>query len=75
MKTVDYFIRRARFNIKENSAMQSSALLCLQDAIKLINEGKYDYALNRAIESLKYSVGIFGKDYKDAVKYKESRSL
>ena len=73
MKTVDYFIRRARFNLCMNPETESSARLALEDANKLANMGDYDSALSRTIKSLSYSVGIFGKDYKDAVRYQESR--
>lgn len=73
MKTVDYFIRHARFNLCMNPEMESSTRLALEDAIKLANMGDYDSALSRAIKSLSYSVGIFGKDYKDSIKYQESR--
>jgi hypothetical protein len=54
----------ARKNI--GGVMESSARLCLEDAIRLRDEGKYDYAKQWAIRSLSYSVGIFHPDYKKA---------
>lgn len=48
--------------------MESSARFCLADAIRLYDEGKYDYAKQWAIRSLAYSVGIFHPDYKQATK-------
>lgn len=49
-----------------NSPMLSSARLCLNDAIELMNEGDYTAARKRAIDSLKHSVGVFHIDYKRA---------
>lgn len=43
--------------------MESSALLCLEDAIRLKNEGKYKLAQNYALRSLVYSVGILSPVY------------
>jgi hypothetical protein len=62
----DQIIILARKNI--GGVMESSARLCLEDAINLRDSGKYDYAAKRAIDSLKYSVGVFHADYKKAVK-------
>lgn len=45
-----------------------SARLCLADAVALYDEGAYDFAKCRALESLKYSVGVFHADYKSAAK-------
>jgi len=47
--------------------MESSARFCLADAIRLYDEGKYQYAKEWAIRSLSYSVGIFHPDYKKSV--------
>ena len=46
--------------------MESSARLSLSDANHLYDRGLLDYAKKRALESLKYSVGIFHPDYKKA---------
>jgi len=64
--TVDQIIILARKNL--GGVMESSARLCLEDAINLRDAGKYDYAIKRAICSLKYSVGVFHADYKKAIK-------
>ena len=47
-------------------AMASSAALCLDDAVSLINRGQHAYAYARALDSLRYSVSIFGEAYKAA---------
>jgi hypothetical protein len=47
--------------------MESSARLCLADAIRLYDDGQYDEARARALKSLKYSIGILADDYKRAV--------
>lgn len=46
--------------------MESSARLCLADAISLYDNGDYQYAKNRALDSLRYSIGILHPDYKKA---------
>ena len=46
--------------------MASSAALCLDDAVSLTNRGEHAYAYQRALDSLRYSVGIFGESYKAA---------
>lgn len=48
--------------------MASSARLALQDAIALEEKGELVYAKRRALESLRYSVGIFHADYVRAAK-------
>lgn len=39
--------------------MESSARVCLADAIKLYDNGELSLARQRAIKSLLYSIGIF----------------
>lgn len=46
--------------------MESSARLCLADAISLYDKGDTEYAKKRALESLRYSIGILHPDYKKA---------
>jgi hypothetical protein len=46
-----------------NGDMVSSAKLCLQDAILLLDEGDLAHARKRALRSLAYSVGILHQDY------------
>lgn len=43
--------------------METSARLCLSDAISLYDKGDYTSAKNRALKSLQYSVGVFHSDY------------
>jgi hypothetical protein len=39
---------------------------CLEDAVNLYNKADFEHAKKRAINSLRYSVGIFHPDYKKA---------
>jgi hypothetical protein len=48
--------------------MESSARVCLSDANHLFDRGLLDYAKKRALESLKYSIGILHQDYIKATK-------
>lgn len=54
----------ARKNI--GGAMESSARLCLADVIALTITGDYEAAKRRALDSLRYSVGLSHADYKKA---------
>jgi hypothetical protein len=56
-------IRLARKHI--GGAMESSARLCLADAINLFDSGDVDFAHHRALKSLAYSVGILSPVYKE----------
>jgi len=47
-------------------SMESSARLCLEDAVRLEEQGNLKDAKVRALKSLAYSVGVFHKDYKRA---------
>jgi hypothetical protein len=47
--------------------MESSARVSLSDAMHLYERGLLDYAKSRALNSLKYSVGVFHADYKKAL--------
>lgn len=62
----DKAIILARKHVHNGAAMQSSAELCLSDAVRLRDEGKLDLAKIRAVKSLGYSVGCFHNDYKRA---------
>ena len=57
-------IRLARFRI--GGQMESSARICLADAVSLYDNGEHEKARARAIKSLAYSVGVFHKDYRSA---------
>ena len=52
---------------EHEGGMVSSAKLCVKDAEKLFNEGRYEHAYGWAVRSLKYSVGVFHADYAKAV--------
>lgn len=56
----------ARKHVRNGAAMESSALLCLEDAENFARSGVEAIARNRAVASLKYSVGIFHCDYQKA---------
>ena len=62
--TVENVIFEARKNL--GGQMESSARLCLADAIALYDAGNYDAAKVRALKSLSYSVGIFHPAYRKA---------
>ena len=44
-------------------AMESSARLCLADAIKLADAGRFEDAKRRALRSIAYSVGTTHPQY------------
>lgn len=53
-----------RFVDRHQAAMQSSAELCLADAIELAMKGDWKWALLRAIHSIRYSVGVFSEAHR-----------
>lgn len=59
--TTNQTIILARKNL--GGEMESSARLCLADAVALQDAGNLEAAKRRAIDSLRYSVGVFHKDY------------
>lgn len=61
-------IALARKHANNGAVMQSSAELCLADAVRLFDAGSLDLAKARAVKSLAYSVGVFHDDHKRAVK-------
>lgn len=50
----------------ERAKLSPSAKLCVKDAKHLYAIGNDEAARKRAIDSLRYSVGIFGEDYAKA---------
>lgn len=48
--------------------MEGSARVCLADALKAHDEGDLTTAKDRALKSLRYSIGILHADYKRASK-------
>lgn len=65
--TTDQILALARKHLGKGD-MESSARLSLHDANHLKDRGLFDYAKKRALDSLKYSVGIFHQDYIKASK-------
>jgi hypothetical protein len=63
--TTDKVMALARKHLGKGM-MESSARLCLSDANHLFDRGLLDYAKKRALDSLRFSVGIFHQDYKKA---------
>lgn len=49
------------------ATMRSSAELCVSDACDLYNSDDFRNAAGRALDSLKYSVGVFSKVFAEAV--------
>ena len=61
----DNVIRLARTHL--GGDMESSARLCLEDAIRIVDEcGDMILAKHRALKSLAYSIGTSHPDYKAA---------
>lgn len=65
--TTNQVIILARKHIGKGE-MDSSARLCLKDAVDLVEAGNLDDAKTRAVKSLAYSVGIMHADYQRATK-------
>jgi len=57
----------ARKHVGNGAAMDSSARMCLADAVSLFDKENHEAAKRRAVDALRYSVGIFHADYKKAV--------
>ena len=64
--TLDKALALARKHL--GGDMESSARLCLADAVSLKDKGDYKHAYARALDSLAYSVGIFNVDYQRVLK-------
>lgn len=62
--TAQNVITLARKNL--GGSMETSARLCLTDAVALADAGNLNAARLRALRSLQYSVGVFHPDYKRA---------
>jgi hypothetical protein len=59
-------IQTARNHVSNGAPMESSARLCLADAIRNHDEGNYQRAYFHALKSLGYSIGIMHADYRKA---------
>lgn len=53
----------ARKHVGNGAAMESSARLCLTEAVRHHDEGDLKQAEQHALKSLAYSVGLFHADY------------
>lgn len=62
--TTNQAIIIARKHVGNGAAMESSARMCLGDALQFQQEGEFYLAKNAALRSLRYSVGVFHADYK-----------
>lgn len=65
MNTFD-LVNLARKHASNGSDMQSSAMLCLQDALSLFAQNKFAEARSRSLASLRYSIGVLHHDYRRA---------
>jgi hypothetical protein len=61
---IDQVLALARKHVCDNPENESSARFCLADAVKVRDEGSWEYARQRALKSLAYSVSAFHNDYK-----------
>lgn len=52
---------------RNGAAMQSSAILCLEEARNLLAPGRCLLAAQWALRSLSYSVGFFSPDYNEVL--------
>jgi hypothetical protein len=68
MNTNDAIIIARKHATSGAAIMESSARLCLSDAVALQDAGKLDDAKARALKSLAYSVGVFHADYQRVAK-------
>ncbi len=62
--TTEQSIILARKHVGNGAEMESSARMCLADAVRLYDDGDMKGARYRALASLAYSVGRFHEDYK-----------
>jgi hypothetical protein len=65
---VQDIITLARKHVSNFVPTESSARICLADAVRLFDAEDYPAAERCAIRSLRYSVGIHHADYKRATK-------
>lgn len=55
--------------------MVSSARLCLSDAAVMLSQGQWDFAKERSMTSLQYSIGILHQDYINLIKTNSTMSM
>jgi hypothetical protein len=68
-------LRLARAHVADKPENESSARLCLADAVALADAGEDLSATIRAVASLSYSVGLFHADYKRAAAIRETLAI
>lgn len=61
--TTTEILALARKHLGNGAAMDSSARLCMAEAVEAADAGLLETARARALRSLAYSVGIFSPDY------------
>ena len=59
-------IQLARKHVGNGAGMESSARLCLEDAVRHYDDGNLNQANLHALKSMAYSVGLFAGDYRKA---------
>ena len=59
-------IQTARNHVGNGAPMESSARLCLADAVRHHDEGSFQRSYFYALKSLGYSIGIMHADYRKA---------
>ena len=61
-------MRLAQMNAETTTKpMKSSAEHCVKECERFFNEGMFGFAHEWAVESLRYSVGVFHKDFNKAL--------
>lgn len=73
MTTSEVIELAARHALATSKGMRSSAMLALTDARNMAGQGNLRDARNRALDSLRYSVGILHADYARALKQSSVR--
>lgn len=58
-----------RKHLSSGAEMESSARLCLADAVELDNQGRHAESAIRALKGLQYLVGCWHPDFKEADKF------
>lgn len=66
MLTVEFTIALAIKHVADSPVFESPARQCLDDAKTLFKNGNRNGAKRRAIDSLRYSVGVYHRAYQRA---------
>jgi hypothetical protein len=65
-RTTKDVLALARKHVADNAETEASARVCLADAVILYDGGEWSAARERALRSLKYSVGVLHQAYRQA---------